>query len=248
VPSLPSLSDWQTEYQWVLEERRRLEAYTVSQFALIKQQREELLGRRAGIEETLALREQELNRQLRLLAEGSETQEKRNRELAEREAALAAQMETWAAARQELQALQQINSTLQTENEAQRILAEELRIQVAHLQEAVRAGRSELAVIEQVVRRRQQAAEEERGELAAARRQLEQRFAALEKAEESFRRRTAEIDQLEVQIRLELEQREQQVALEHKELEKARAKLRQHPPTRAPQGAGPIRDESEPKL
>jgi hypothetical protein len=82
-------------------------------------------------------------------------------------------------------------------------------------------------MLEQAARQHAQAAEEEKAELAASRRQLEQRYTALEQAEESLRRRIAEIDQLEVQIRHELEQRERQLALDEQELEKARTVLRQ---------------------
>jgi DNA repair exonuclease SbcCD ATPase subunit len=220
------LSNWQEEYQWIQEERKRLEAYTLSQFALLKQQREELLGRRSGIEETLALREQELNRQMKLLAEGTAAQEKRDCELAERETALTAQMEKLANARQEFQTLQQVNAQLQSENETQFLLAQELRLQSTHLQETVRAARSELSVLEQALQRDKNAAEEERAEITASRRQLEERHAAMEKTEGSLRRRVAEIDQLEAQIRHELEQRERQIALDYQELERARAKLR----------------------
>ncbi|HXG12419.1 MAG TPA: hypothetical protein VNK04_21865 [Gemmataceae bacterium] len=232
-PPWSGLTDWQGEYQWLQEERKRLEAYTLSQFALIKQQREELLGRKSGIEEALALREQELNRQLKLLAEGAETLAKRDRELAEREAALAEQQQRLNNARQELHALQQANVQLHRDNEAQRLLAAELRLQTTHLQEAVRAARSELAALEQVLRRRKEEAEAERAELAESRRQLERRHAALEQAEEALRRRVAEVDQLEAQLRRELEQREQQLAMEYQELERARAGLRRQLQKRA---------------
>lgn len=233
TPIPTRLTDWQSEYQWVVEERSRLEAYTLAQFALIKQQREELLGRRAGIEETLALREQELNRKLRLLAEAQDTLDCRNRELAEREEDLQQNMEKLSSARTELQLLEQSCLQLQTENEAYRLLAEEHRIQTAHLEEAVRATRSELGILERGLQQRRRAAEEERAELAASRRQLDQRFTALEEGEESLRRRVTEIDQLEVQIRQELEQRERLLGIEYQELERVRLALRMdnHIPT-----------------
>src|SRR5262245_58791399 len=131
----PRQADLQAEYRWLQEERKRLQAYTLSQFALIKQQREELLGRKTQIEEGLALREQELNRQMKILAESNEAVQKRGKETAEREAVLAGQLEQINNAQQTLQTLQQTSARMQKEIEAQRGQLEQTRIQSAHLQE-----------------------------------------------------------------------------------------------------------------
>src|SRR5262245_37305579 len=131
----PRQADLQAEHRWLQEERKRLEAYTLSQFALIKQQREELLTRKTQIEEALALREQELNRQMKILAESNEALQKRGKETAEREAVLSEQLEQINNAQQTLQTLQQTSARMQKEIEAQRGQLEQTRIQSAHLQE-----------------------------------------------------------------------------------------------------------------
>lgn len=223
---MPPSGDLQTEYEWLREERQRLEAYTLGQFALIKQQREELLGRKAGIEESLALREQELNRQLKLVTDGTEALRQRDRELSERETALAVQTQRISQAAQECRAFQESNARLRQENESQRLQAEQLRIQLAHLQEAVRFARSELAAVEQAARKRKEALDSAEVELAASRTQLGQRFAEVERAEASLRRRESELDQLEAQLRRELEERERSLEEEARELEKAQVRFR----------------------
>src|SRR5262249_49910819 len=57
----------QAELEWLKEERQRLEGYMSKQFAVIRQQREQFDRWRSEIEQALITREQELNRQTKLI-------------------------------------------------------------------------------------------------------------------------------------------------------------------------------------
>ena len=57
-----------SEGEWVREERLRLQSYMQTHFALLKQQREEFASWRSRVEAALVAREQELNRQQKVLA------------------------------------------------------------------------------------------------------------------------------------------------------------------------------------
>src|SRR5262249_27450192 len=92
-PLLETSADLKVAYEWLQAERQRLEVYTRSQFETIQQQHQALLAKHFRGEETLALRSQELNREMQFLGSQAEALQKRARELAEREAALTAQMQ-----------------------------------------------------------------------------------------------------------------------------------------------------------
>ena len=55
---------------------------------------------------------------------------------------------------------------------------------------------------------------------------MEERYAALEKAEEAAKRRLAELDELEERMQQEVHEHEQQLAQERRDMEMMRAKLR----------------------
>ncbi len=77
------------EEEWEREERTRIDAYVAKQFGLIRQQREETTGWRSQVEATLVSREQNLNRQEKLLAVRTEKARDREAECDRREAELA---------------------------------------------------------------------------------------------------------------------------------------------------------------
>src|SRR5438132_14032154 len=91
-PALEDPSDLESAYEWLRAEKQRLEEYTRSQFATIQEQHQALLNKHFHSEQSLALRCQELNREMKFLAGQAETLQRRARELAEREAALSEQM------------------------------------------------------------------------------------------------------------------------------------------------------------
>ena len=78
-PTLKDPSDVNVAEEWLQAERARLEAYTRSQFAAIQQQHQALLAKQFRSEEALALRAQELNREMKFLASQSEALQVRAR-------------------------------------------------------------------------------------------------------------------------------------------------------------------------
>jgi len=63
-PALEDPSDLQAAHEWLRVEKHRLEQYTRSQFATIQQQHQTLLDKHFRSEQSLALRCQELNREM----------------------------------------------------------------------------------------------------------------------------------------------------------------------------------------
>jgi len=197
----PAPAAWQADYEWIQEEKKRLEAYTLSQLALVRQQREELLQRKNSTEQAMIQREQELNRQARLLANAGEILKRREQAVAEREAALTSQGQMLTQMQDQVRALQQTRDQLQREIEQHGLQREQQRLQATQLEESIRAARTELFNFEKPLKERQKAWEHEQALLATARSQLEQRRAALEKDEEAMKRRLAEVEEIESRLR-----------------------------------------------
>jgi chromosome segregation ATPase len=225
-PALEDPADLETAYEWLRSEKQRLEEYTRSQFATIQQQHQALLNKHFHSEQSLALRCQELNREMKFLAGQAETLQRRARELAEREAALSAQMERLAHAQEELLTLEQTSQNIRQDTETQRSLLEQLRAQTAELQVSDLASRHEFDNFEVALKERQRAWEEKQAEISARQAEMEERYAALEKAEEAAKRRLAELDELEERMQQEIHEHEQQLAQERRDMEIMRAKLR----------------------
>ena len=211
---------------WIQQERRRLAEYTQQQFAAIHQQKEALVRHQAEIDRALVLRQQELNRQAHVLGAYEAELQSRKQQWSEREAALTAQMDRLAGAEHELTSLQQTTARVQEDNDSQRILQQELNSEGARLQEAARVYRAEVIALQQEISRYKGAFEEQQRNLAARMSQLEERFIAVENREAALFRRTRELDEMETQIRKELEERERQLDLESREIESLRNKLR----------------------
>ena len=68
VAPAPSPEVEQGEQEWAATERQRMSAYAENQLARIKQQREELANWQSQVEASVIAREQEINRQMKLLA------------------------------------------------------------------------------------------------------------------------------------------------------------------------------------
>lgn len=223
----PPEGDARADYAWLIEERKRLEAYTHHQLAQVKQQREEFLRYCTQMEEALALKGQDLNRRLKQVATQAEAQEQREGELAGREAFLAGHQHQLMAAHQELTRLQHLGQQWQEETAVQQQGLEALRAQAAALDEAVGFARRELVGYEEALEYRKRAWQEQQEEQARRQAHLEDRYRALEQAEASLRQRLQEVDDLEEQLRTELEERERQLALEHRQAAALREQLRQ---------------------
>src|SRR5262249_54927868 len=104
--------DLRAAYDWLQAERQPLEEYTRQQFAKIQQQHQALMTQHFQREEAVALRTQELNRDIKLLAARARAVQERTDDLVNREAALAAQTEQIAQAREELLDLRQTKTAL----------------------------------------------------------------------------------------------------------------------------------------
>jgi chromosome segregation ATPase len=220
-PPLENPADLQMAHEWLQTERARLVAYTRSQFAALQQQTQSLLDKQFRGEEALALRAQELNREMKFLASQSEALQSRARELADREAALATQMERLASVEQEL-----LSSEMRGEPEAHRALVERLRTEMAQLQAAGVDAGNQAAALETALKERQQAWEQKQATLVARQGEIEQRFAVLVKAEAASQRRLAELDEVEQLLRKEFEQEENRLIRERQEIDVLRARLR----------------------
>jgi chromosome segregation ATPase len=225
-PVLKDPADLVAAQEWLKAERARLEAYTHSQFAAIQQQHQALLAKQFRSEEALALRAQELNREMKFLASQSEALQLRARELADREVALSTHMEKLARAEQELLAMEQTGTNLSDTTAAHRALLEQLRVDMEQLQAAGANARSETAAFEASLKQRQEAWENKHAALVARQEEMEQRYTAMEKSEEALQRRLTELNELEEVLRAEFEQHEQQAAQERQEIDVLRTKLR----------------------
>jgi hypothetical protein len=220
-PPLESPADLQIAHEWLQAETARLEAYTRNQFAAIQQQHQALLAKQFRSEEALALRAQELNREMKFLGSQSEDLQNRARELAEREAALGAHMERLANAEQEI-----LSNPIREDAGAHRTLLERLRADAAQLQAAGADAHTDAAAWEAALKERQQAWEHNHATLVARQVAMEQRYATLEKAEAASQRRLAELDEVEQLLRTEFEQQERRLALDREEIAILRARLR----------------------
>jgi chromosome segregation ATPase len=225
-PQLENSADLQVAQEWLQAERKRLEAYTHSQFAAIQQQHQTLLARQFRSEEALALRAQELNREMKFLASQAEALQNRAHQLAEREAVLSQQVERLAGAEQALLTILETGSDIQEDAAGRRTILERLRTDMAELRAASSHAPADAAAFEAALRERQRAWEEKHGALVARLEEMEQRYTALEKAEQASQRRLAELDELEELLRTEFEQQEKRLAQERGEVEVLRLRLR----------------------
>ncbi len=230
-PSMPpegAQLDPRAAYEWLVNEKKKLEEYTRGQFDMIQQQHQALLAKHFRSEEALALRAQDLNREMQFLASQSEGLQRRAHELAEHEMLLNAQIEKLAQAQEELISLQNSSENTRRDVEVQQEFLSQLRAETAQLQRLGQCTRTEFNDFETTLRERQQAWEKKQAEFVARQAQMEQRYAALDKAEETSKRRVAELDEMEDQLRREFEQSERALAAERREIETLRSRLRLH--------------------
>lgn len=196
------------EEQWVREERQRLEAYMSKHFTLLQQQREEFSKWRTQVEAALVGREQELNRQQRLLAAQTESFQQQTAGLAERELAVARQVEEVSSAGSEI--LQQVE-------------AEKQRLEQIH--QEVEQARQKLSELKSRFAEEKQAMEAERAGWVQQGSKRKEFQDSLTRTETALRRRVSETLNLEAQIYHELERQEQRLAVERRQIEQTRHDL-----------------------
>ena len=123
----------QVEEEWLREERTSLTEFTRRQFQAIRQQqtlletqRQEVLRRQNELNETCLLRQQELNRQVKVLAAQAATLDTREKDLTESEKKLAVEEQRIARIRQDLQQYRREIADQEKELEANKAEAEQL--------------------------------------------------------------------------------------------------------------------------
>lgn len=206
---LEKVPELREAFQWLQAERRRLEDYTRNQFAALQQRHQAILAQHFRNEETLALRTQELNREMAFFAAQAKIIQERAGELARREKAVAEQAER-----------------LRAQQELQGLGEHPLGPDPADWPIDTEAPANELAEAASALAEHQAAWEGKQAEIADRLAQMEQRYQALERAEEAARRRMAELDELENRLTQEFERQERQLALERRQVETLRARLR----------------------
>jgi DNA repair exonuclease SbcCD ATPase subunit len=212
-------------YQWLQAERQRLDAYTRKQFATIQHQHQTLLAQHFRNEEALALRTQELNREMAFFAAQAKAIQERARGLAQREQALVAQTEKLSRAQAELMKIGQAPGTPFPNPDVGRIL-EELKTETAGLRQSEELAGGEFEGVEAALKERQEAWEKKQAEISERISQMDKRYQDLEKAEEATCRRLAEMEELEMRLEQEFAKQEPQLARERRENERLRAMLR----------------------
>jgi hypothetical protein len=232
VPALPPVP--KAEQEWVQEERQRLEGYMSKQFAVLQQQREEFSRWRSQVEAALVGREQELNRQSKLLAGRGLELDQREQGLSAREATVLAAGEKVAHAEDSLHAVQESLMQLQLDTDAQRVLLEEFREAGQHLQMLTQRAETEYAELRAEIDKDRATYEQDKATLRERKHQLEQRQAAVDQSELAMRQRLAEMEKVEGMIRADLQRKEAEVAQKVQALAQGRPPA---PPTGAEQAA-----------
>jgi hypothetical protein len=236
-PDLNSPEGVRAAGDWFRDEKARLEAYTRSQFVAIRKQHEALLAQhvrneeillteRLRNEEALALRAQEVNRELQYLATQTAALQQRARELGEWERSLKQQLDKLTRAQEEALAVRQSSADVEKNTAAQQASLAQLRAEAEQLAGRESAARTSFAAFEAELTERQQAWEKKQADITRRHAEMEQRSVAVERAEAAAQRRMAELEEWEDRLRHELEAQELQAARDRRELESLRARLR----------------------
>lgn len=225
-PALTDQASLQAAYEWFEAERIRLEEFTRQQFATVRAHQQADLARHYRNEETLALRAQDLNREMQFLATQSQALQARARQLAQWEGSLSLQAQKLFEAHEQILLIHQTSGNVQEDLEAHQASLERMREEMAQLQTAEAAARSTFAVFDANLADRQRAWEKKQADLTARQMEMEQRYQALEQSEEAATKRLAELDDLENRLREEFEGEQRQLGLERQEIEALYAELR----------------------
>jgi hypothetical protein len=222
----------QAAYQWLQNEKDRLEKYTHAQLDILHRKHQEEVQRHYRHEESLVLRAQEVNRELQFLASQSQAMQQRAGELAQWESSLAAQMDKVHRAQEEFLKIQQTSDNLQKDTEAQQRCLEALRAETAQLQVSRTTAHAEFAKLETTLTEHHQLWQTKQAEITARQIEMEERYRRLEEMEAAARRRLAEVDDLEERLRQEFETQQTQLARDRRDLEMLYEKLRRQQPSR----------------
>src|SRR5262249_21110398 len=151
------------------------EGYMSKQFAVLQQSREEFSRWRSQVEAALVAREQELNRQTKLLTSRTTELDGRERDLGSRENSMVAVNEKVTAAEDSLHAVQESLMQLQLDTDAQRVILEEFREAAQHLQMLTKRAEIEYAELRADIDKDRAAHQQELAEWRERKQQLERR-------------------------------------------------------------------------
>lgn len=225
-PEVRSANDLKIASDWIRRERARLEAYTRAQLARVQQEHQALVGQNYLNEQNLILRSQELSRKEEvLLAQGRAVQQQAE-ELNQREQTLAGQLQEWWQASAQLASLQEETSAARQDADHHRALAHTLQSETQAMQLAREKARQEFESLLRATEDLRETRLEEEAGLRARQQQLEERTLAAERAALAFEQRQAELEDVEVRLRREVEEQEQDLRQQRQTLEAQIAALR----------------------
>jgi hypothetical protein len=224
-PTLESPEQVQAAFDWFRAEKARLDDYTRAQFAAVHAQHQALLAKHMRDQEALALRDQELNRELQYLSAQTALLQKRSQELADWEQALGERTARLTQAQAEVLSLQQTSDFLHQDTEAKCAALARLREEAERAGASEAAARAALANLDAELLARRQEWEKQGAVLEHRRDAMEQRYADLERAEEAGRRRARELEEWEERLRHELDDQERRQNAERQELRRLREDL-----------------------
>ncbi len=214
----PAPGDGGAEAVWLKEERQRFDDYTAKQFGQLQRQREEMARWQTQVEEALVAREQESNRQAKVLAGRADAVQQGEAGLAKRTAELEVQG-------RELKALEASREEIRQEIASLRELLQQLKEEAVADDKAAREMRTECLRLDTARRKRQRSWEAELAEWNEKRKRMEEREAEVDRANAALQRRAREIEELELKIRAELETREEELSRGWRELEERAGSL-----------------------
>jgi hypothetical protein len=196
-PQLESGTDLQAAHAWLRSERARLEQYTRSQFDLLQDKHNDILGRYYRNEAELTVRVQEVNREVQFLAAQAQALRERARGLAEWEEALQAQAASLARLQQEFEAARPGAGNA---GQALRAALEGLRQHTSVRQLSEAASQAKFEAVEARLREHRAVWEKKQAEVLARQAEVERRYGNLERAEAALQGRQAELDELEQRL------------------------------------------------
>jgi hypothetical protein len=226
-PKVETQADLQAAYDWLLRERKRLEAYTNAQFGRLQQDHAALVTQHYTNEQVMLLRTQELASKEEFLTRQTRSLQEQARHQAEREKALTDQREQLCRVHEEYAVLQESCTGVQRDAQLQHALLETLRAETKAIQADREKARLDLDSMENRLQEQRVLRDQEQALLARRQTELDQRIKIIEQTEQATQRRLAELDDLEARLRHEIEDQEKQLAAERKSVEALAARLRQ---------------------
>lgn len=200
----PGPDDAAAHLEWVRAEAHQFDQYVATRLAALDRRRQEMAALESRLESEFTTREQELNRMRASLVARTEALAGREEEFARKEAAFA----------ETLSGLEGREAALGV-REAK---LTKLKLKVAELERREK----QLWPLVEALERRKDEAEHQLARLA----ELDKRQEALDRESQALARRVVELDELEQDLRGELEQREREVEERRRQLEQHERQVR----------------------